>query len=162
MIFLIIPENQDIMDWKSILDLCGNDIKKVYESFSRIDFYRLFLTVSEDKFKLAKLKFKTNLNLSLKFDSEEIFEDLVDDEVDSNLEQLFLDMDKKKCLCIIDKSMYFRCNKFMDKNLKIQLYRFPGSKIEFQLIDTKIVPYKEWDKLKKENKIYGFRSILTV
>ena len=163
MVFLIMPDTDKLLHWKSIFNKVRADLKKVYRNPYRIQYNKL--TLKEDEkgdFTLNKYIYTIDKEGELHYKTnKEYFSYSCD--LDTLLEEILLPMDKYEMVCIIDRNLYNKLNRFMEKRIEV-VHHTISDGTTFHFINTKITKLCEWDLVDKsvykieENK-YAMHSL---
>lgn len=157
MIFVIVPEYPEITSWKSMFNLMKKRIFEIYKN--KFNVYKIYIDKDLNVFK--KIDFSMNNDFDLRVKAEFHKEFLNCEELDSLLESFLLDLDKENSICLIDKSFYLTVSRFMEPTIHIEFFNVVKDRTQFQIINTSIVPLKEFGTYKKEEKNHEIHSVYT-
>lgn len=157
MIFLIVPENAEILNWTSIFSTVKRRIVRSYRNPYKIFFYKITINDSNEEFSLTKFKLRKETDF-LKFIGIEKFNLNYD-----TFKKLLFNIPKES-VCIIDSKDFSFVSRFMDQNINIEFYQTKDDDTRFQLIETSIKPDDSWEEnksayLNKEDNNYEIHSI---
>ena len=159
MIFIIVPEYPEITSWKSIFNLMK---KRIFETYgNRFSVYKIYTENDEGMDIFNKIEFSVTEDFDLRVKAKYHREFLNKEELDKLLEYFLLELDKENSVCLIDKSFYLTVCRFMEPSIHIEFFNVVKDRTQFQIINTSIVPLKEFGTYKKEEKKHEIHSVYT-
>ena len=126
MVFIVIPDDDSILTWKSIFKTIQPELRKDFKNIFKIKYNKLYLIENEEEttfrvYSNLLLLEEHTMNLQPTKNKQYTAPSVRD--LNVLLKDLLISMDSYDSVCVIDRSMYKLINKFLEDKLDIIEYK---------------------------------------